>query len=68
MTSNDGNIDQETVRDFGEEWRRFDQSGVTRSEMERMFGEYFAVFPWDALPADAEGFDAGCGSGRWSRR
>ena len=66
MTSNDGNIDQETVRDFGEEWRRFDQSGVTRSEMERMFGEYFAVFPWDALPADAEGFDAGCGSGRWA--
>jgi SAM-dependent methyltransferase len=31
-----------------------------------MFGEYFAIFPWASLPAAAEGFDAGCGSGRWA--
>ncbi len=31
-----------------------------------MFAEYFAIFPWDGLPRDAVGFDAGCGSGRWA--
>ncbi len=66
MASTPGNVDHETVRDFGAEWQRFDQSGVARAEMARMFAEYFAVFPWDALPADAQGFDAGCGSGRWA--
>jgi SAM-dependent methyltransferase len=66
MTGNHDNIDRATVRDFGAEWQRFDQSGVSDDEMERMFGEYFAPFPWDKLPAGAEGFDAGCGSGRWA--
>jgi SAM-dependent methyltransferase len=36
-------------------------------EAERVFDDYFAVFPWDQLPPDAEGFDMGCGSGRWAR-
>jgi SAM-dependent methyltransferase len=66
MSSNRENIDRATVRDFGAEWRRFDQSGVPDDEMARMFGEYFAVFPWEILPPNAVGFDAGCGSGRWS--
>src|ERR1700723_3137974 len=60
------NIDRATVRDFGAEWARFDQSGVPDAEIERMFNEYFAPFPWDKLPPDARGFDAGCGSGRWA--
>lgn len=60
------NLDSATVRDFGAEWQRFDQSGVPEDEMARMFGEYFAVFPWERLPRNAEGFDAGCGSGRWA--
>lgn len=67
MSGNRENIDRATVRDFGAEWRRFDQSGVSDDEMARMFGEYFAVFPWEILPPNAAGFDAGCGSGRWSR-
>ena len=36
-------------------------------EAERVFGDYFAIFPWDQLPPNAEGFDMGCGSGRWAR-
>ena len=59
MTGNRDNIDRATVRDFGAEWQRFDQSGVSEREMARMFDEYFAVFPWGALPPDAQGFDAG---------
>lgn len=66
MLSNTENIDRQTVRDFGQEWQRFDQSGVADTEMLRMFAEYFHVFPWDSLPPGATGFDAGCGSGRWA--
>ena len=66
MQSNPDNLDRATVRDFGREWQRFDQSGMSHAEMAQVFGEYFAVFPWDSLPRDAVGFDAGCGSGRWA--
>ena len=61
------NIDQQTVKSFGDEWTRFDQSGMSADEANKVFGEYFAVFPWSDLPKDAEGFDMGCGSGRWAR-
>jgi ubiquinone/menaquinone biosynthesis C-methylase UbiE len=30
-----------------------------------MFDSYFSIFPFDDLPPAAEGFDLGCGSGRW---
>jgi SAM-dependent methyltransferase len=66
MASNPENIDRDTVRDFGREWQRFDQSGVPEAELVQLFDDYFAIFPWQELPADAEGFDAGCGSGRWA--
>lgn len=61
------NIDEKTVASFGDEWSRFDQLGMDDDEARKRFDEYFAVFPWDALPPDAEGFDMGCGSGRWAR-
>lgn len=61
------NIDPKTVASFGDEWSRFDQSGMTEAEARKAFDDYFAVFPWAALPAGAEGFDMGCGSGRWAR-
>jgi SAM-dependent methyltransferase len=61
------NLDPKTVASFGDEWSRFDQSGMADSEARKVFDEYFAVFPWDALPPDAVGFDMGCGSGRWAR-
>lgn len=64
---NKKNLDPKTVASFGEEWSRFDQSGMKVEEGQKIFGEYFAVFPWASLPKDAEGFDMGCGSGRWAR-
>ena len=63
----DMNIDPKTVDSFGDEWSRFDQSGMTTEEAQKAFLDYFAVFPWDSLPSKAEGFDMGCGSGRWAR-
>ena len=61
------NIDQKTVESFGDEWSRFDQLGIPDDEARKRFYEYFAVFPWAAMSPDAEGFDMGCGSGRWAR-
>lgn len=60
------NIDLLTVEGFGEEWDSFDQTALGEEEWKRRFEEYFGIFPWEALPPNAEGFDLGCGSGRWA--
>lgn len=65
--SMDSNLDQSTVASFGDEWKRFDQEAMSQQESHRRFLEYFGIFPWHRLPSDAEGFDMGCGSGRWAR-
>ena len=61
------NVDLKTVEGFGEEWSRFDQTGMSETELNEQFERYFAVFPFEKLPPDAEGFDLGCGSGRWAK-
>lgn len=61
------NADEWTVDGFGSEWSAYDQSALTRAEAERRFLEYFHIFPWDQIGADACGFDLGCGSGRWAQ-
>ena len=60
------NLDPTTVKGFGEEWTRFDQSGLSRNELEEIFNRYFHVFPMEVLSSESSGFDLGCGSGRWS--
>jgi ubiquinone/menaquinone biosynthesis C-methylase UbiE len=60
------NVDLATVEGFGQEWSAFDQSNLTGAEYRRLFDRYFAIFPFDRLPPEAEGFDLGCGSGRWA--
>ena len=61
------NIDVSTVRGFGDEWERFDQSTLSPQERQEIFNSYFAVFPWQKLMPEAVGFDLGCGSGRWAQ-
>jgi len=60
------NIDADTVRGFGREWASFDQSKLTGAEYQALFDAYFDIFPFEDLPREAEGFDLGCGSGRWA--
>ena len=60
------NLDPALVEGFGQEWSRFDQSAVRQDELRAIFDAYFSVFPWATLPANAVGFDLGCGSGRWA--
>lgn len=61
------NYDPAVVEGFGSEWQRFDQRSIEHREALELFNRYFAIFPWDTLPAKARGVDAGCGSGRWAR-
>lgn len=60
------NRDDDVVRDFGDEWSRFDQSKLQHRERDELAQEYFAAFPWHELPINPVGADIGCGSGRWA--
>ena len=62
------NIDKATVESFGDEWQRFDQQNLSDKYLSRYFRKYFAIFPWDLINSESEGFDMGCGSGRWARQ
>ena len=61
------NLDSRVIKGFGHEWSRFTNEALSEAELREMFDRYTEIFPWEDLPADAEGFDAGCGSGRWAR-
>lgn len=66
-TPGTGNIDARTVASFGDEWSKYDQSELHGAELQALFEGYFRIFPWQMLPDNAEGFDMGCGSGRWAK-
>lgn len=61
------NVDDATVRGFGDEWETFDQIQLDAREHAGLHENYFAIFPWHLLPNGARGADIGCGSGRWAR-
>jgi SAM-dependent methyltransferase len=61
------NVDRRVIEGFGLEWTRFDQVEAGQGELQALFDQYFSIFPWAELPANATGFDLGCGSGRWAR-
>jgi SAM-dependent methyltransferase len=63
----EANLDGPTVGGFGDEWQRFDQSALAPQEAQALFDAYFSLFEWHRLPNGAEGFDLGCGSGRWAK-
>lgn len=58
------NIDLATVEGFGKEWRHYDQSELSATEANQLFEAYFGMFEFGE---SHEGFDLGCGSGRWAR-
>lgn len=64
---NKNNIDEFTVKGFGDEWERFDQSELSYKEQEELFNNYFNIFPWNKITEKSVGFDLGCGSGRWAK-
>lgn len=60
------NINWRVVQSFGEEWNKFHHNEREDPDLQILFQSYFAIFPWHKLPPDAEGFDLGCGTGRWA--
>ncbi|MEY3788333.1 MAG: hypothetical protein RIQ94_617 [Pseudomonadota bacterium] len=65
--TNPQNLDSKTVDGFGDEWTRFDQTGMSSEDVTQAFNGYFSIFPWETLSKQAIGFDLGCGSGRWAK-
>jgi len=61
------NIEEKVISDFGREWTSFDQVELSEKELFNTFQKYFSIFPFGEISTDAEGFDMGCGSGRWAR-
>ncbi len=59
-------VSNRVIEGFGEEWSRFDQQRLSAEEKQKIFDDYFAIFPWADLPGGAKGADIGCGSGRWA--
>ena len=63
---NKNNIDNKVVDDFGKEWQAFNHQDIDQSLLDSAFDSYFHFFPFDNV-SNAEGFDMGCGSGRWAK-
>jgi ubiquinone/menaquinone biosynthesis C-methylase UbiE len=66
LNASGSNADPRTVAGFGREWAAFDQYDLPEEAQHRVFDAYFSEFPWTSLPQGSEGFDLGCGSGRWA--
>ncbi len=64
---NKNKLEEKVIQDFGNEWNEFNQSGLKTEELESIFLQYFNIFPLNELDSSKEGFDLGCGSGRWAK-
>ena len=61
------NLDKRVIKDFGNEWEQYNQSLLGDKELNTLFQSYFQIFPFHLLDKNAEGFDMGCGTGRWAK-
>ena len=64
---NKNKLEEKVIKDFGNEWNEFNQSGLKTEELESNFLQYFNIFPLNELDLSKTGFDLGCGSGRWAK-
>ncbi len=61
------NKDERVIKEFGEEWLKYNYNKVNKDELFKNFVQYFEIFPWNIIDNKSEGFDMGCGSGRWAQ-
>jgi ubiquinone/menaquinone biosynthesis C-methylase UbiE len=59
------NIDEITVKSFGEEWKAFHQ--FDDKELNRIGDEYFDIVTPPMYGSDKIAADFGCGTGRWTK-
>ena len=60
------NIEKNTIEDFGNEWKAYNQNSLENKEHKKLFNNYFNIFPFDLIGKQSVGFDMGCGTGRWA--
>ena len=66
MKENTSNLDEETVKSFGEEWNKF--TGFDEKDLKVTGDQYFDIVDDSIINAQTTtALDVGCGSGRWSR-
>ena len=61
------NQDPKVIKEFGDEWTKFNYSDVELEKLKENFDQYFSIFPWWLISNKSVGFDMGCGSGRWAQ-
>ena len=59
-------LNQKVLKDFGQEWKKFNQTSLDKEELKYLFNQYFDIFPFEKINKNSIGFDLGCGSGRWA--
>ena len=59
--------DNKVVEDFGKEWKTYNQKELIGKDLYDAFMQYFNIFQLQRLNTHHEGFDMGCGSGRWAK-
>ena len=67
MNKKQTNLDESVVADFGKEWEVFNYKDTKLNDLQNAFNQYFNIFPFEKINLDSEGFDMGCGSGRWAK-
>ena len=61
------NRDIKVIQGFGDEWTTFDHTSIDKEKLKDSFNQYFGIFPWHLISNKSNGFDMGCGSGRWAQ-
>ena len=61
------NLEKKVISDFGKEWKFYNQHSLRENELKTLFDKYFNIFPFNKINKRSEGFDMGCGSGRWAK-
>ena len=46
---NKNKLEEKVIKDFGNEWNEFNQSGLKTEELESNFLQYFNIFPLNEL-------------------
>lgn len=67
MTYKVNNSSKQVIQDFGNEWVKYNYSKINKKFLYKNFIQYFQIFPLKSLNKNMEGFDMGCGTGRWAQ-
>ena len=58
------NIDEVTVKSFGEEWLKF--NSFSKEDIDQIGEDYFDILPKSLESSSTKALDLGCGTGRWA--